>query len=191
MEFRHDPGVTALLVVTGPPGSGKSTLASRLADAATRPSALVAGDALFGFLRNGRIDPWLGEAREQNIVVTGAAAAAAGRFVAGGYDTNYDGVVGPWFLGVFLEATCLEELDYVVLLPPVEVCVARVLARTGHGFTDEAATRTMHAEFERSVTGDGAVVARRHVVRRPVADAAGLAAVVTSLRAGGALRWPG
>ena len=34
-----------------------------------------------------------------------------------------------------------------MLLPSVETCVARVLARTDHGFREEAVTRDMHASF--------------------------------------------
>jgi hypothetical protein len=34
-----------------------------------------------------------------------------------------------------------------VLMPPVDVCLARVLARESHGFRDEPATRHMYAAF--------------------------------------------
>jgi hypothetical protein len=68
--------------------------------------------------------------------------------VSGGYTTVYDGVVGPWFLPTFGAATGLDHLDYVIILPPVEVCVRRVATRRGHGFTDQGATRKMHAEFD-------------------------------------------
>ena len=136
----------SLLVVTGPPGAGKTTVARVLAQRFER-SALIEGDAFFAFLERGAIEPWLPEGNEQNRVVTEAAAAAAGRYASGGFATIYDGVVGPWFLPTFVAATGLERLDYVMLLPTVERCVARVATRTGHGFTDEAATRKMHAEF--------------------------------------------
>jgi cytidylate kinase len=149
-----------LLVVTGPPGAGKSTLAAILADR-FEPSVLVAGDAFFGFLARGAIPPWLPESREQNEVVTRAAAAAAGRYASGGYATVYDGVVGPWFLPTFAAATGLDRLDYVVLLPPVDRCVERVATRTDHGFSDEAATRKMHREFAQADIDD------RHVLGDP------------------------
>ncbi len=47
-----------LLIVTGPPGAGKSTVSRRLADG-YESSVLVEGDAFFGFLASGAIQPWL------------------------------------------------------------------------------------------------------------------------------------
>jgi adenylate kinase family enzyme len=146
-----------LLLVTGPPGSGKSTVAAQLAGAVS-PSVLVEGDAFFGFLRSGAITPWVAEAREQNTVVTSAAAAAAGAFARGGLATVYDGFVGPSFLPTFMAVAGIDDIDYVILLPPVDTCVDRVLTRTGHGFSDEPATRFMHEEFASAVVED------RHVV---------------------------
>ena len=121
----------------------------------------MAGDAFFGFLHTGRVEPWLPESTHQNEVVTQGAAAATGRFVAGGYTVVYDGIVGPWFLPTFAAATGLETLEYVVLMPSVEACVERVATRVGHGFTDEAATRKMHHEFS------AAAVDPRHVLVDP------------------------
>ena len=114
----------SLLVITGPPGAGKSTVA-RIAADHLDPSVLVEGDVFFAFLARGAIAPWLPEANAQNEVVTRVAGGAAGRFAAGGYDTVYDGVLGPWFLSDFLAASGLDHLDYAVLLPPVERCVER------------------------------------------------------------------
>src|SRR5437868_11856955 len=125
----------SLLVVTGPPGAGKSSVARVLAGAARR-SVLIEGDAFFGFLASGAIDPWLPASNDQNTVVTKAAASAAGVFATGGYTTVYDGVVGPWFLPTFGAATGLDRFDYVILLPSLDVCLERVATRRNHGFTD-------------------------------------------------------
>ncbi|WP_285107192.1 AAA family ATPase [Promicromonospora sp. MEB111] len=140
-----------LLVVTGPPGSGKSTVSEALADR-WEPSVLVEGDAFFRFLRRGMVPPWLPESHAQNDTTVRAAAAAAGGFAAGGMAVVYDGVIGPWFLPTFARLAGVAVLDYVVLLPPAEVCLKRVETRTGHGFTDLDAAQHMHDDFVRATT---------------------------------------
>jgi hypothetical protein len=170
----------SLIVVTGPPGAGKSAVAQVLAREAEH-SVVVQGDSFFGFLASGAVDPWLPGSHDQNTVVTRAAAAAAGALALGGYATVYDGVVGPWFLPTFGAATHLGRLDYVILLPSVDICVRRVATRRDHGFTDDAATRKMHAEFV------GARVAERHVLCDRPQDAAKVAVLIESARAAGEL----
>jgi len=78
-----------LIVVAGPPGAGKSSVSAVLADMFV-PSALVAGDSFFAFLRRGYIPPWQSAADQQNLVVTEAAAGAAGR-LCGHCWVVYDG----------------------------------------------------------------------------------------------------
>jgi predicted ABC-type ATPase len=155
----------SLLVVTGPPGAGKSTVA-RLVSQHFDVSVLVEGDAFFGFLDRGSIAPWLPEADAQNEIVVRAAAAAAGTFAVS-YVTVYDGIIGPWFLPAFREATGLAVLHYAVLLPGVDECVGRVSTRQGHGFRDAAATRHMHGEFSRACRD----LEQRHVVIAEPPDA--------------------
>jgi predicted ABC-type ATPase len=155
--------MASLDVVTGPPGAGKSTVARVVADRFER-SVLVEGDAFFAFLARDAVPPWLREANEQNEVVVKVAGAAAGRFAAEGYATVFDGVIGPWFLPTFAATAGLDFLHYIVLLPSLETCVARVRTRRGHGFTDEPATRKMYEEFAR------AEVDRRYVLADPSHD---------------------
>lgn len=175
-------GMTSLLIVTGPPGAGKSSVARLVADAVTT-SALIEGDAFFGFLASGAIAPWLPASHDQNAVVTRAAGCAAGEFARGGLTTVFDGVIGPWFLDAFARAAGLDALDYAVLLPPVEVCQHRVATRQGHGFTDQDATAQMHRHFAL------ADIADRHVITDPNASATEIAARVRVAQQQGELRY--
>jgi predicted ABC-type ATPase len=175
--------MASLVVVTGPPGAGKSTVAGVLAGSFER-SVLVAGDAFFAFLARGAIDPWLPAAHAQNEVVVRAAAAATGRFVAGGYLTVYDGVLGPWFLADFAAEAALDHLHYVILLPSVERCVDQVANRVGHGFTDEEATRHMYRQFTQ------AGIDRRHILADLPASPTETAAEIARRVQSGTLRYP-
>jgi cytidylate kinase len=170
-----------LLVVTGPPGAGKSTVARALAGRVGPSSVLVAGDAFFAFLANGAVDPWRPESHVQNTVVTEAAAQAAGRF-AGDYDTVYDGVLGPWFLATFAAAAGLDALDYVILSPSADTCVARIRSRAGHTFSDESAARHLHEQFR------SARIDARHVLATDDMDAGATADAVLAARAAGRLQ---
>jgi cytidylate kinase len=160
-----------LVVVTGPPGAGKSSVSEQLANGFT-PSALVAGDVFFAMMKQGYILPWLPAARRQNSVIIEAAAAAAG-ILTELCSVVYDGVLGPWFLPTFLGATRLSQVHYVILLPPLEVCLERVHSRVGHGFANLSATRDMYQQFH-----DAAINAR-HVMNEPNHQPAQLAELIT------------
>ncbi|GAB3559411.1 ATP-binding protein [Arthrobacter alkaliphilus] len=169
--------MNGIIVVTGPPGSGKSTVAGLLADS-FETSAVVEGDRFFGFLRQGYIPPWLPEAHAQNTAVIEAAAQAAGR-LARHSDVVYDGVVGPWFIKTFLAHTGLEEVHYVILLPPLAVCLERVKTRTHHGFTDIDAAEHMWRDFDQSIIED------RHRFISPGADPEETASQIAALASNG------
>lgn len=157
-----------LIIVTGPPGAGKTTVARALSGTFEH-SALVVGDDFFGFIDRGYLDPWTAAAHVQNEIVVDAAAAAAGRFAAGGYTVVYDGVIDPWFVDAFAQAAGLTRLHYALLLPPEQLCLCRIESRVGHGFSDLDAARRMYARFA------DADIDARHVITAPD-DATTLAA---------------
>ena len=134
-----------LIVITGPPGAGKSSVSEHLANR-FEPSALVPGDSFFAMIKQGYILPWLPQSRRQNTVVVEAAAAAAGR-LTDICSVVYDGVLGPWLLPTFVRGTGLPDIHYVILLPPLEVCLERVQGRVGHGFSDLLVTRDLYEQF--------------------------------------------
>jgi cytidylate kinase len=159
-----------LVVVTGPPGAGKSSVSEELVKSRT-PSALLPGDSFFAMIKRGYVLPWLPQARRQNGVVIEAAAAAAGRLSAIGF-VVYDGVLGPWFLPTFVRGAGLVEVHYVILLPPLEVCLDRVRRRVDHGFSDLSITQDMHQQFT------SAEIDAKHVITDPHSHPAQLAELI-------------
>jgi hypothetical protein len=111
------------------------------------------------------VTPWLPQANEQNRVVIRASGAAVGEYAKGGFEAVFDGVLGPWWLPTFFEATELVDLHYAILFPSVERCVRNVAARQGHD-DEEPATRHMHDQFEQAL--HRGVIAARHVLIDPL-----------------------
>jgi gluconate kinase len=180
---RPAAGSGSLVVVTGPPGAGKSTVARAVAARFER-SVCIDGDAFFAFLANGAIEPWLPEADEQNDTVIQVAAAAAGRYAMGEYVAVYDGIVGPWYLDAFTRAPGLGALHYVMLMPSVETCWARVQGRSEHAFRDESATEHMHRQFS------SAPIPARHVLDPPPDEVDDVVDAVVGLMSAGTARYP-
>lgn len=135
-------------MITGPPGAGKSTVSGHLVEL-LGPSAVIPADQFFGFLRNGAVSPWLPGAGAQNESVIAAAAAAAGR-LSTYCDVVYDGVVDVGFRESFLRWAGRSRMHYAVLMPPLDVCRARVRTRDGHGFVDLDATARMWRQFDQA-----------------------------------------
>jgi cytidylate kinase len=181
MKIKDNVAVGELIVITGPPGAGKSSISEHLANERT-PSALVAGDSFFAMIKQGYILPWLPQARHQNSVIIEAAGAAAGRLSDIGF-VVYDGVLGPWFLQTFLRAAGMVQLHYVILLPPLEVCLERVRTRSGHAFADLPVTRDMYEQFAK------AAVDPRHLITEPDDHPAQLAELIAGELDAGQFRY--
>lgn len=137
------------LILTGPPGAGKSTVARLLADGASGNAIHLHTDDFYGYIRKGYIAPYLPEAQSQNAVVIAAIVSAAFSFARDGYEVFLDGIVGPWFLDPFREASTAAgiPIDYVVLRPGGEVSLRRAQARPAHALKDEAAIRGLSEAF--------------------------------------------
>jgi hypothetical protein len=120
------------------------------------------------------------------LVVSGPPGAGkstvACPFAHVGFVTVYDGLISPWFVTTFGASTGFDAFDHVVLLPPVDSCVQRVMTRQDHGFRDEDATRKMHNQFVR------AAVDERQVLVVDEEPAAEVAAAINAARVAGAFR---
>lgn len=143
-----------LLILTGPPGAGKTTVGAILASESSR-SACVHSDWFWTTIVNGGIPPWELAADAQNRAMIRAAAAAGARMANAGFTTVLDGVFGPWHFEPLREelAQCTAPVNYAVLRPDGDTCLARargrVLESPQHrdALTDEGPIGHMWGQF--------------------------------------------
>ena len=139
-----------VLILTGPPGVGKSTAAARLADRAAAGVHLQS-DVFFRFIRGGGIEPWKPESHEQNRVVMRIVGEAAAGYAAAGYFVVIDGIVLPrWFLIPLRDALSEagQEVAYVVLRAPLEICASRVAQREDVPLPEPEVVPGIWSQFE-------------------------------------------
>jgi predicted kinase len=169
-----------LIVLTGPPGAGKTTVAPAVADAFAMAVHLRA-DEFWHAIHKPWVAPYLAGSERQNAVVMDAATAAACRYALGGYAVVLDGIVGPWFIDVFIDAATAAglALHYVILRPTSEIALARATARRAGELVNPVPVRKVHEAFGELGRYE------RHVVDTSGLDAAATAEVVLSeLRSG-------
>jgi len=118
-----------ILLLSGHPGSGKSTIAEALANLPGVPKVHFHSDDLWGYIKHGRIDPWLPQSHQQNRMIMQIAADVAGRYAKEGYFVILDGVVRPDWLPAF--TALARPLHYIVLRTTAAEAIERCLARGG------------------------------------------------------------
>jgi chloramphenicol 3-O-phosphotransferase len=117
-----------LMILSGPPNAGKTATAEALCQRYDR-MLHIDMSVLRDMLQMGRLRPWdeSPEGQRQRALFIGSACGMARRFLDGGYGVVIDSVVTPEDLPLYREAlaACRARVHFIVLLPDVDVLLAR------------------------------------------------------------------
>jgi hypothetical protein len=143
----------AVLILCGPAGSGKSTAATAWASTGTSPRALIDTDALRWLIRAGVAHPedgWTDETARQWNVAMDLWKAMVRVYKRHEIDCVID-IYAPPPPGP--GDTFMTDLDvcHVILLPSLDVCLARNRARNRQPFLQDADLRTNYEDFASGV----------------------------------------
>lgn len=140
-----DAFASHILILSGHPGSGKTTIAEALAHLPGRPKVHLHSDDFWGYIKAGKIDPWLPESHRQNQMISRIVADVAAAYAGNGYFVIVDGVIRPWWLPAF--AAHDLPLHYVVMRTGRDEAIARCQARGGDSLTDPVVVADLHHQF--------------------------------------------
>lgn len=140
----------AVVIISGPSGAGKTSVALALCERYDR-TAHIETDAFLAAIQMGRINPMRPESGRQNVMVARAAARAASAYAENLFTVFIDGVIGPHLLPVYVEELRPHgvPVHFALLMPPLDVTLARVAPRHSRRRMEEQAHRDLYAQFER------------------------------------------
>lgn len=138
------------VLLTGPAGSGKSTAGAAWAARGTEPRALLDVDELRALIKAGFAHPehgWTNETERQWTIGTDLGVAMARVYKANGVSAIVDVYAPPWPGDRW--STLVNELDgtVVTLLPSLDVCLARNIARAREPFLTDSDLRANYNDF--------------------------------------------
>ena len=121
-----------IILISGACGAGKTTISKILSsDACFEATVCLTVDSwLYDFIQTGFIEPWLEQAKMQNVAVMRSMAASAKSFSLDGYTVFVEGVISKSMIPAWLDLA-REGFDvrYIILRPNEATTFERVLNR--------------------------------------------------------------
>ncbi len=143
----------SVIFLSGPIGAGKTTVARELIALLPAPLACIEGDAFWSFIRK---DGERGVRGNFPVLVRSMTAAAI-PLARSGFRVLIDFSIPPDFIDSARKILKDVPFDFVLLRPPLPVCIERAASRREGAITDNDRLSTFYARFE-------------HTTIEPVAD---------------------
>jgi chloramphenicol 3-O-phosphotransferase len=163
--------MSQIVIVSGPSGAGKSSVCEAMCERYDR-TVHIETDEFFAAIRMGRINPMHKESDRQNRMVTRAAARAATAYAQELFAVFIDGVIGPHLLPIYLEELkpAGVAVQFVLLMPPAEITLARVAPRPSDRQMIEREHRELHRQFSEHGAFAGYTIDNSDLTAQQTAD---------------------